>query len=79
MSDALAYFKNPDTEETQKFVAMVDRFFDCLNVRSKTEWALKRKPDLKPYSTSDDDRFDVSIVVYSYTRLINCVNVCYSG
>ena len=48
MSNALAYYNNPDTEETQRFVSMIDKFFDCLNVRNRSEWALKRKSDLNP-------------------------------
>ena len=31
-----------------------------LNVQNKSEWALKRKPDLKPYASPNDDRFTVS-------------------
>ncbi len=46
VADALAYFDNPATEETEKFCRTFDRFFDCLNVRSTKEWVTKRKPDL---------------------------------
>ena len=60
VSDAFAYFGDPLTEETQKFVLTFDRFFDCLNVRSLEEGALKRKPDRKPYCSPDDSRFSVS-------------------
>ena len=60
VSDALAYYNNPDTEETQRFVSMIDRFFDCLNVRNRSMWAFKRKSDLKPYTSPDDHRFIVS-------------------
>ena len=67
MSDALAYFKNPETEEFQRFIVMMDRFFDCLNVRSMHECTLKRKPDLQPYFSPDDTRFDVSWDLYCPT------------
>jgi len=60
VSDAFAYYGDPDTTETQRFVLMMDRFFDCLNVRNKSEWIKKRKPDLRPYTSPDDDRFSVS-------------------
>ncbi len=60
MCDALAYYNNPDTEQTQKFILMMDRFFDCLNVRNRSEWAFRKKSDLKPYTSVDDDRFTVS-------------------
>lgn len=60
VSDALLYFGDPTTQETQKFVLQFDKFFDCLNVRNLDEWALKKKPDLKPYSSPDDDRLQVN-------------------
>ncbi|XP_055955159.1 uncharacterized protein LOC126812587 [Patella vulgata] len=43
--------------ETAKFIKLVDRFFDCLNVRSLYEGERKRKPDLMPYTSVDDPRF----------------------
>jgi hypothetical protein len=45
--------------ETAKFICLVDRFFDCLNVRSLTEGFKKKKPDLMPYTSADDSRFQV--------------------
>ncbi len=51
VSDALAYYGDPDTAETQKFTLIMDRFFDCFNVRNKSEWVKKRKPDLRPYTS----------------------------
>ena len=59
MCDAFSYFGDPTTKETEKFVVMVDRFFDCLNVRSLNQWKEKRKPDLKPYTSADDPRLKV--------------------
>ena len=57
--DAFIFFGSPETKETERFILMMDRFFDCLNVRNFKEWALKKKPDLKPYSSPDDSRFKV--------------------
>ena len=37
---------------------MMDDFFDCLNVRSRKEHKLKRKPFLAPYTSVSDPRFD---------------------
>lgn len=65
MSDALAYFGNSDTKETEKFILMMDRFFDCLNVRNMDGWAFKRKPDLKPYFSPDDQRFEVRLIKFA--------------
>jgi len=42
---------------------MFDRLFDCLNVRSLNQWVQKMKPDLKPYTSIDDPRFKVSLIV----------------
>lgn len=50
--DALAYFGVPITKATETFVLMFDRFFDCMNVRHPKEWVIKKKPDLKPYTST---------------------------
>ena len=50
-------FGGPDCQETAKFFLHMDRFFDCMNVRSTTEADKKRKPDLAPYRSVDDGRF----------------------
>ena len=54
---ALAYFEDPVTRETEKFVLMFDRFFDCLNVRSLSK---QQKPDLLPYTSPHDKRLEVN-------------------
>lgn len=51
VADAFAHFEDPATTETQIFVRNFDRMFDCLNVRSLSEWRKKKKPDLKPYTS----------------------------
>ena len=35
----------------------MDTFFDSLSVRNKEEYKIKRKPNLKPYSDVNDERF----------------------
>ena len=45
----LNYFGPEETVCTAKFCIMVDKFFNCLNVRNTTEHCTKRKPFLKPY------------------------------
>ena len=59
--DAFAYFGEPETEQLQKFMANFDRFFDGMNVRNMDEWSHKRKPNLKPYYSPDDERLKVSM------------------
>ena len=59
-----------DTEETERFCLMFDRFFDMLNTRAIDEGTRRRKPDLKAYEQVDDERFQVGVcivlVVYVY-------------
>ena len=47
VADALAYFEDPTTEETETFIRYFDRFFDSMNVHSFSEWKTSRKPDRK--------------------------------
>ena len=60
VADAFAYFGDPSTSETETFVRHFDRLFDCLNVRSLSEWKTKAKPDRKPYTRPDDSRLEVT-------------------
>ena len=53
-----------DTEETEKFCLMFDRFFDMLNTRAIDEGLRRKKPDLKPYEKADDERFQVNLCMY---------------
>ena len=59
--DHFAYAEDPSTTETQRFIRIFDKLFDCLNVRDLHQWVQKRKPDLKPYNKVDDERFEVII------------------
>ena len=61
VANALEYFGDPDTTETQTFVRNLDRFFDSFNVRCTQESIRKRKPDLRPYRDPSDSRFTVSL------------------
>ena len=63
MVNAFAYFNDPDTSET-RFVSYFDTFFDCLNVWSMNEWSIKRKPNLKPYTSPDDPRLKVQNIEF---------------
>ncbi|XP_021339576.1 uncharacterized protein LOC110440757, partial [Mizuhopecten yessoensis] len=57
VSAVMAAYYGPDLSETAKFFSVVNRFFDCLNVRSLHESARPRKPDLAPYTSQNDPRF----------------------
>ena len=47
----------PEAPGTVEFCILIDTFFDCLNVRNKEEYKIKRKPNSKPYSDVNDERF----------------------
>ena len=52
------FFPDGDAEQTAQFSEMVNKFFDCLNVRSTTEYVQKHNDFLAPYSNSNDKHFD---------------------
>ena len=74
MANALKFYGNPDTTETERFVRTIDKFFDCLNVRSPNEYIRKRKENLKPYTDVEDERLSVSCRLYATT---SCMHVHY--
>eukprot|EP00112_Aurelia_sp_Birch-Aquarium-sp1_P001448 Seg1156.4 transcript_id=Seg1156.4/GoldUCD/mRNA.D3Y31 product="DNA transposase THAP9" pseudo=true protein_id=Seg1156.4/GoldUCD/D3Y31 len=53
----LQKFGPPQAEGTAQFCLMMDKFFDCINVRNTKECTIKRKDFLKPYSSIHDERF----------------------
>ena len=60
VANALAFYGDLQTKETQRFVRIFDKFFDCLNGRNLDEHQKRRKPNLKPYRSKDDERLKVS-------------------
>ena len=59
VANLFSYYGDKETSETERFVWMFDRFFDCLNTRSFTECFKHRKPDLRPYRDPNDPRLKV--------------------
>ena len=57
---ALRVTGGAEAAETAKFIEMVDKFFDCLNVSSLSKGKFKRKPFLQPYRKSNDFRLKVN-------------------
>ena len=49
-----------DTMETERFCRIFDKFFDIFNIRNSEEADRKKKPDLKPFYSSTDERLQVS-------------------
>lgn len=62
VASVLKAFGPPEAAATAKLCEMVDRVFDCLNVRSSKEHKRKRKPDLAPYTSVNDPRYDLGFV-----------------
>ena len=52
----LKEYHSPDMHGTAEFCLQLDKFFDCLNVRSREEGNFKRKDAIKPYTSHDDER-----------------------
>jgi len=50
----LLKFCPSEAAETVRFCLMRDTFFDIVNIRNKTEYVTKSKPNLKPISSPDD-------------------------
>ena len=59
VSDLFSYYEDPSMAETQRFVHIFDKFFNCLNVRNLDQWRKKLKTDLKPYYSRNDERLEV--------------------
>ena len=47
-------------EGTREFIEMFNKFFDCLNISSAQEGQRKRNPNMMPYTSVDDARFQVN-------------------
>ena len=65
VANALGYYNLEETVETEKFVRLFDKFFDCLNVRCVSASIHRRKPDLRPYRSPDDPRLKVSKLLFT--------------
>ena len=59
VASALQYLDNYKMQQTRLFIRMVDRFFDCLNVRNPLLAQMKWKDSIAPYTSPNDDRFKV--------------------
>ena len=47
------------TASTRELIAYMNKFFDCLNVKSRNEGARKKNVNLFPYRSNDDIRLKV--------------------
>jgi len=58
VANALRYQGKPETQGTQKFVRIFDKFFDCLNGQYPNQDMATRKPALRQYTETKDKRFE---------------------
>ena len=80
MKHCLEHTRGDKVEETVKFVRMIDKFFDCLNVNSFTEGKHNRKPFQEPYRSKDDFRIKIHMLLYDITHFkINVFSVAKGG
>ena len=59
VASALEYLNNDATQQTRLFIRMINKFFDCLNVKGPQMAKLKRNDDIAPYSKVCEKRFKV--------------------
>ena len=52
----LQKFGPPQAQGTAQFCLMMDKFFDCVNVRNRKECTVRRKDFLRPFSSINDER-----------------------
>ena len=65
LANALEFSGDPEVSETVRFISMVDKFFDCLNVNNFNSGKQKRKPFQGPYRSPQDFRLKVIIILVS--------------
>ena len=66
--------------ETARFLLMMDKFFDCVNVKNYTEGVRSRKPFQLPYRSAKDERLKVPLIAMVWPTSVycpyNCVPTC---
>ena len=70
VADALTLLDEDKTMETRKLIRLMDKFFDCLNVRNTFHGTTTRNENLHPCTKCNDERLKVCdryiyIVMYS--------------
>lgn len=47
-----------ECQETANLILLMDKFFDCMNVRARDEGKRSRKAEMEPYTSVNDERFN---------------------
>ena len=63
VSKALTLVGGDQVQETARFAAMFDKFFDTLNVTNFKNGKLKRKPFQDPFRSANDFRLKASYLI----------------
>ena len=58
MAVVLQNYGSPNFQGTARYCDIIDKFFDCANVRNSTEGERTRKNFRKPYTSVNDERFE---------------------
>lgn len=79
VANAFEMEDNQQIKETIRFIRMMDTYFDIMNVRSLNESVFTRKPNLRPFRSSSDDRFKVINTLYHAKLRLSCIFVVVRG
>ena len=71
VADALTLMGNEDISAT--FLRMMDAFFDCMNVRNVTDHETRRKENLRPYRSPNDERFKLQCGMHALESIYTLV------
>ena len=66
VSKALEHSGGDEASETAKFVRMMDRFFDCLNITNLTNGMHEQKSFQDPYTNAND--FYLKVMCHGYVH-----------
>ena len=79
VSKALELTGGEEAPETARFVGMVDKFFDALNVHNYTHGVHSRKWFQMPYTSSKDMRLKVYALLISVYMFVMWNSPLHSG
>lgn len=71
VAKALKFSGDSNVQETARFIELMDKMFDCLNVHNFSHGYHARKPFQMPYRSPKDGRLQVIIVVLNYHTVDN--------
>lgn len=63
MANGIEHVGGEEATETVKFIRMMDKLFDCLNVTNFSSGKTKRKPFQDPYRPSVENKEDFRLKV----------------